>query len=78
MRRAGRVGPVEYSLTDLGRTLVEPIEVLTNWAREHGAAITDFMANDLPASQARVLATVQSPLTTLALTQKSGVPAWKK
>jgi pimeloyl-ACP methyl ester carboxylesterase len=35
------------------------------------------MANDLPASQARVLATVQPPLTTLALTQKSGVPAWK-
>lgn len=33
---------VEYSLTELGRTLVEPIEVLTNWAREHGGAIVDF------------------------------------
>ena len=35
------------------------------------------MANDLPASQARVLAAIQPPLTTRALTQKSGVPAWK-
>jgi pimeloyl-ACP methyl ester carboxylesterase len=35
------------------------------------------MANDLPASQGRVLAALQPPLTTLALTQKSGVPAWK-
>src|SRR5437660_1349034 len=33
---------VEYSLTDLGRTLVEPIEVLTDWARDHGGAIADF------------------------------------
>lgn len=33
---------VEYSLTDLGQTLVEPIEVLTNWARDHGEAIVDF------------------------------------
>jgi DNA-binding HxlR family transcriptional regulator len=33
---------VEYSLTDLGRTLVEPIEVLTNWARDYGEAIVDF------------------------------------
>lgn len=33
---------VEYSLTDLGRTLVAPIDVLTNWARDHGGAIADF------------------------------------
>ena len=33
---------VEYRLTDLGRTLVEPIEVLTNWARDYGGAIADF------------------------------------
>lgn len=33
---------VVYSLTDLGRTLVEPIEVLTNWARDHGEAILDY------------------------------------
>jgi DNA-binding HxlR family transcriptional regulator len=33
---------VEYSLTELGRTLTEPIEVLTNWARDHGEAIVDF------------------------------------
>lgn len=33
---------VEYRLTDLGRTLVEPIEVLTSWARDHGEAIAEF------------------------------------
>jgi hypothetical protein len=26
----------------LGWTLVEPIEVLTNWARDYGGAIVDF------------------------------------
>jgi pimeloyl-ACP methyl ester carboxylesterase len=35
------------------------------------------MANGLPASEANVLGTTQRPLTSLALTQKSGVPAWK-
>jgi pimeloyl-ACP methyl ester carboxylesterase len=35
------------------------------------------MANGLPAREARVLAAVQPPLTSLALNQKSGVPAWK-
>ncbi len=35
------------------------------------------MANGLPASQASVLAATQRPLTSIALTQKSGVPAWK-
>ena len=35
------------------------------------------MANGLPAGEARVLAATQRPLTSLALTQKSGVPAWK-
>ncbi|WP_036967924.1 winged helix-turn-helix transcriptional regulator [Promicromonospora kroppenstedtii] len=33
---------VEYSLTELGRTLIEPIEVLTDWARDHGDAVTEF------------------------------------
>jgi hypothetical protein len=33
---------VEYTRTDLGQTLVEPIEVLTNWARDYGGAIADF------------------------------------
>jgi DNA-binding HxlR family transcriptional regulator len=33
---------VEYRLTDLGRTLVDPIEVLTTWARDNGEAITTF------------------------------------
>ena len=35
------------------------------------------MANGLPADQARVLAATQRPLTSIALTQKSGDPAWK-
>ena len=35
------------------------------------------MANGLPATQAQVLAATQSPLATIALTQQSGVPAWK-
>jgi pimeloyl-ACP methyl ester carboxylesterase len=35
------------------------------------------MANGLPAAQARVLAATQRPIATIALTQKSGVPAWK-
>jgi pimeloyl-ACP methyl ester carboxylesterase len=35
------------------------------------------MANGLPAGEARMLAATQRPLTSLALTQKSGVPAWK-
>ena len=41
-RQAEAPRRVEYSLTDLGRTLVEPIEVLTNWARDYGGAIADF------------------------------------
>jgi pimeloyl-ACP methyl ester carboxylesterase len=35
------------------------------------------MANGLPASQAQASAATQSPLATIALTQQSGVPAWK-
>jgi pimeloyl-ACP methyl ester carboxylesterase len=34
-------------------------------------------ANGLPASEANVLAATQRPLSTVALTQKSGIPAWK-
>ncbi|PKV81470.1 winged helix-turn-helix transcriptional regulator [Nocardia fluminea] len=30
---------VEYSLTELGRTLEEPIRALTAWARDNGAAV---------------------------------------
>jgi DNA-binding HxlR family transcriptional regulator len=33
---------IEYRLTDLGRTLVEPIAVLKDWAVEHGEAVVDF------------------------------------
>ncbi|WP_431729848.1 winged helix-turn-helix transcriptional regulator [Verrucosispora sp. TAA-831] len=41
-RRAEGPRRVEYHLTDLGRTLVEPIEVLTHWARDHGGAVAGF------------------------------------
>lgn len=36
---------VEYSLTELGRTLDEPIRMLTTWARTHGEAILDFRSS---------------------------------
>ncbi|MFH7339325.1 helix-turn-helix domain-containing protein [Streptomyces hygroscopicus] len=45
---------VEYRLTDLGRTLVEPIEVLTDWAREYGGDIADFQEAAEGAPSARV------------------------
>ena len=51
-RRAYAEAPprVEYELTDLGRTLDEPIRMLTMWAREHGEAILDHQ--DAQASRA--------------------------
>ena len=33
---------VEYSLTALGRTLHEPIVMLTEWVRTNGEAVADF------------------------------------
>jgi DNA-binding HxlR family transcriptional regulator len=47
---------VEYSLTALGRTLVEPIEVLTNWTRDYGGAIADFQEATEAATPARARA----------------------
>ncbi|MFC9034212.1 winged helix-turn-helix transcriptional regulator [Streptomyces arboris] len=43
-RRAYAEAPprVEYSLTELGTTLIEPIAALTDWARSHGEAIVSF------------------------------------
>jgi DNA-binding HxlR family transcriptional regulator len=41
-RHADSPRRVEYRLTGLGQTLIEPIEVLTTWARDHGDAIVDF------------------------------------
>ena len=52
-RQAEAPRQVEYSLTDLGRTLVEPIEVLTNWARDYGGAIVDFQEATEAAASAR-------------------------
>lgn len=34
---------VEYELTDLGRTLLPPIDSLTEWAENHGAAVIDAL-----------------------------------
>ncbi|MFF2327344.1 MULTISPECIES: winged helix-turn-helix transcriptional regulator [unclassified Streptomyces] len=43
-RRAYAEAPprVEYSLTELGRTLEEPIRRLTEWARANGEAVVAF------------------------------------
>ncbi|MFC7788426.1 winged helix-turn-helix transcriptional regulator [Microbacterium sp. MAHUQ-60] len=41
-RRAHTPRNVEYRLTALGQTLIEPIEVLTDWARDNAGAIVDF------------------------------------
>lgn len=41
-RREPAPRQIEYRLTELGGTLIEPIEVLTDWARDHGEAIVDF------------------------------------
>ena len=35
-------GRAEYRLTDLGKTLIDPIEGLTAWARDHGDAVVSF------------------------------------
>ncbi|GJF31530.1 HxlR family transcriptional regulator [Kitasatospora sp. NE20-6] len=45
---------VEYGLTALGLTLVEPVAVLTDWARSYGEAVVSFQeaAEDGPASGA--------------------------
>ncbi|SEP39337.1 winged helix-turn-helix transcriptional regulator [Amycolatopsis saalfeldensis] len=34
---------VEYELTSLGATLIEPIHVLTEWARANGDAVLDAL-----------------------------------
>ncbi|MFF4027663.1 MULTISPECIES: winged helix-turn-helix transcriptional regulator [Nocardia] len=52
-RRAEAPRQVRYSLTELGRTLVEPIDVLTNWARDHGGDIVDFQEAAADAASAR-------------------------
>ena len=41
------------------------------------SAFPSCMANGLPAAEAEQLAATQRPLTTLALSQPSGVPAWQ-
>jgi pimeloyl-ACP methyl ester carboxylesterase len=41
------------------------------------SAFPSCMANGLPAREAQALAADQAPLATIALTQPSGVPAWK-
>ncbi len=42
-RRYAEAPPrVEYSLTPLGRTLQQPIAMLTEWAQTYGEALLDF------------------------------------
>ena len=43
---------VEYELTPLGATLIDPIHMLTEWARENGDAVLDALDPD-PAPVAR-------------------------
>jgi pimeloyl-ACP methyl ester carboxylesterase len=40
-------------------------------------AFPSCMADGLPAAEAQVLGVTQLPIATIALTQPSGVPAWK-
>jgi DNA-binding HxlR family transcriptional regulator len=43
---------VEYELTPLGATLIDPIHVLTEWARANGEAVLDALdADSEPAAQ---------------------------
>ncbi|MEV7602999.1 helix-turn-helix domain-containing protein [Kitasatospora sp. NPDC089797] len=52
-RRAEAPRRVEYGLTDLGRTLIGPIEVLTDWAKEYGGDVADFQEAAEAAASAR-------------------------
>jgi DNA-binding HxlR family transcriptional regulator len=38
---------VEYTLSELGRTLLPPIDALTEWAEVHGPAVVDAVDRDL-------------------------------
>jgi DNA-binding HxlR family transcriptional regulator len=40
---------VEYELTELGRTLIDPIRTLTRWAEANGEAILDAQDRYQPA-----------------------------
>ncbi|MFF3834356.1 winged helix-turn-helix transcriptional regulator [Streptomyces sp. NPDC048511] len=44
---------VEYSLTELGRTLVVPIAALTEWADRHGEAVVDFQESQRDGADGR-------------------------
>lgn len=44
---------VEYELTWLGRTLIEPIQTLTTWAEANGEAILDAQDTNPPSRVAR-------------------------
>lgn len=43
---------VEYELTPLGATLIEPIHVLTEWGRAHGEAVLDALDGGTTAGSA--------------------------
>jgi DNA-binding HxlR family transcriptional regulator len=43
---------VEYSLTELGRSLEEPIAMLTEWARTNGDAVVGFQESRIDAAGA--------------------------
>lgn len=43
---AGRPRRIEYSLTDLGRTLIKPVGALTEWAMTHGEDVINFQETE--------------------------------
>jgi DNA-binding HxlR family transcriptional regulator len=47
-REAPSPRQVRYRLTDLGATLIGPIEALTTWARDHGEAVVEFQEAGQP------------------------------
>lgn len=40
--RCSQNGKIEYLLTELGNTLIEPIGVLTEWAHVYGKDVVEF------------------------------------
>ena len=69
---------VEYALTPLGRTLIEPVRALSQWARQHGHQIRaarmqfDAVGASAPSAGRSVPLSGNKPLETL----ESGAPGF--
>ena len=62
------------TLADFLSTISGPIVLV---GHSYGGMVITNVANGLPAGEAATLAATQRPLATSALTDPSGVPAWK-